>query len=90
MSDMPAAKPPAQGVGVEGFNAFAAKPETQAPVIDWSHVCGLPAFEMFMAERHPHGEPTTRALFDEYCQWHANKGCWPNETPLGELVEPSP
>ena len=26
------------------------------------------------------------ALFDEYCQWHADKGRWKNETPLGELI----
>lgn len=26
-----------------------------------------------------------QALFDDYCRWHAAKGCWPNETPLGEL-----
>lgn len=26
-------------------------------------------------------------LYAEYCQWHENKGYWPNETPLGELKE---
>lgn len=25
-------------------------------------------------------------LFDGYCQWHAAKGHWPNETPTGELI----
>ena len=28
-----------------------------------------------------------QALFDDYCDWHAAKGCWPNETPLGEIKE---
>src|SRR5690606_27815414 len=23
------------------------------------------------------------ALYDDYCQWHAAKGYWPNEDPLG-------
>lgn len=86
MSDMPAAKPPTQGVGVEGFNAFAAKPEAQAPAIDWSHVSGLPAFEMFLAETRREREPPSQSLFDDYCQWHQNKGYWPSEDPMGRLI----
>ena len=27
-----------------------------------------------------------QALFDEYAAWHAAKGYWPNETPLGEVT----
>ena len=27
------------------------------------------------------------ALYDDYCQWHADKGYWPSETPMGELIE---
>lgn len=26
-------------------------------------------------------------LFDAYCTWHAEKGRWPNETPMGELID---
>lgn len=26
-----------------------------------------------------------QALFDEYAAWHAAKGYWPNETPLGRI-----
>lgn len=25
------------------------------------------------------------ALYDDYCQWHADKGYWKNETPIGEV-----
>lgn len=27
------------------------------------------------------------ALFGEYAAWHAAKGYWPNETPLGQVKE---
>lgn len=30
-------------------------------------------------------EPET--LYREYSQWHLAKGYWPNETPMGELLE---
>lgn len=26
------------------------------------------------------------ALYDDYCQWHRDKGYWPNESPLGQLI----
>ena len=26
-------------------------------------------------------------LLDEYCRWHARKGYWPNETPLGAVAK---
>ena len=26
------------------------------------------------------------ALYDDYRQWHAEKGCWPDEDPLGNLA----
>ena len=28
-----------------------------------------------------------QALFDEYAAWHAAKGYWPHETPLGQVKE---
>ena len=28
-----------------------------------------------------------QALFDEYTAWHAAKGYWPNETPMGQVKE---
>ena len=29
-----------------------------------------------------------QSTFDEYAAWHATKGYWPNETPMGEVKEP--
>lgn len=29
-----------------------------------------------------------QALWSEYSAWHAAKGYWPNETPMGEVKEP--
>ena len=25
------------------------------------------------------------AFYQQYCDWHTQKGCWPKETPLGQL-----
>lgn len=80
----PAEKPATIRVGVEGFSAFAAKPDGQA--IDWPHLKGLPAFEMFLAETRREREPPSQSLFDDYCQWHQNKGYWPSEDPMGRLI----
>lgn len=27
------------------------------------------------------------ALYDDYCQWHAEKGYWSNEDPLGRIKQ---
>lgn len=29
----------------------------------------------------------SEALLAEYCAWHKAKGCWPRETPFGELID---
>lgn len=96
-------KPPTQGVGVQGFNAFAT-PADEPPPTNWNALVQLPAFGMFIAERPRfRGEvnPSTigdylksiehkrefDVLYTDYCKWHAEKGYWPNETPMGELIE---
>ena len=28
-----------------------------------------------------------QTLLDEYCRWHARKGYWPNESPLGAVAK---
>ena len=77
-------KPPTLRVGVSGFNAFEAKPAAQPERIDWLRLEGLPAFQMFLAETRQKAQRSAD-FYDQYCQWHANKGYWPNETPMGEL-----
>ncbi len=77
-------KPPPIRVGVSGFNAFEAKLAAQPERIDWLRLEGLPAFQMYLGETR---QAAQRSLdfYDQYCQWRANKGYWPNETPMGEL-----
>lgn len=74
-----------------------------APSVDWARVVSLPVFQMYAAERQRntsgldskrHAEEVVRDngagldLFAAYCSWHKAKGYWPNETPLGEAIEP--
>jgi hypothetical protein len=96
MSTDPAAqKPEPIRVGVSGFSAFDPAPVKEA-AIDWGRIIGLPPFQMFAAERlgmtstPPDGtliamvrEADRASLYAEYAQWHAKKGCWPKEDPLG-------
>lgn len=68
--------------------------------VDWRRVVALPPFQMFAAERmrntsgkdsQEHAFDYVRAqgggddVFQAYCQWHADKGYWKNETPIGEV-----
>ena len=91
-------KPPTIRVGVEGI-AAAPTPD-RAERIDWTRLIGLPPFQLYAAERG--GLPADnilarvgewvrtqeeRALYADYCRWHASKGCWPGETPMGEVME---
>ena len=99
MSKSEAVKPPPIRVQTQGIEA---KPVTMnVEAIDWKRLIGLPSFQMFAAERWPNDtgadseghaanvagangyEP---ALYETYCQWHKDKGYWPNETPMGELI----
>lgn len=98
----PAAKPSAQVAGVQGFEAFTAEPSLPDKRMDWPRIVALPAFQMFMVEIHKvcpdwatspqnyaetFSEGEMQAFYSEYCDWHKNKGYWPNETPCGKLIE---
>lgn len=91
-------KPPTICVGVEGIAPAPAPGRTER--IDWTRLIGLPPFQLYAAERG--GLPADhtlarvgewvrtqeeRALYADYCRWHASKGCWPGETPMGEVME---
>lgn len=93
-------KPPPIRVGVEGFVAFEAKPEAPQEAIDWGRLIGLPPFQMYAAERMRnlsdkdsmgHALDFVRAqggaadVLHDYETWHQAKGCWPSETPMGEI-----
>ena len=78
-------KPPPLRVGVSGFNAFEDKPAVQPQrIIFWIRLEGLPAFEMYLVETRQTVQRSAD-FYDAYCRWHAAKGYWPNETPMGEL-----
>ncbi|MDR0457840.1 MAG: hypothetical protein LBH10_02240 [Burkholderiaceae bacterium] len=93
-------KPPAQCVGVSGIASEPALDYTRAPV-NWAKLARLPPFQMYAAEQmHCAGADdslahaqafiaargVTTPLLAAYCAWHAAKGCWPGETPLGEAA----
>ncbi len=90
-------KPPTIRVGVIGFDGFSAK-----QAINWERLITLPPFQMFAAEKlndccskdaQQHAiafvqmNGAGQDLYEKYCEWHAAKGHWPNETPMGELKE---
>lgn len=84
-------KPKPIRIGVEGI---APKPIELTPErlrIDWASLFSLPAFQMFMAERHAGATvdsvPPTQGLYDEYCCWHSDRGYWPNEDPMGRIIK---
>ena len=92
------ANPPPIRVGVEGI-APAPTP-ARAERIDWTRLIGLPPFQMYAINRG--GIPADNimdrigdwvrshddtALYADYCEWHAMKGCWTNETPDGRLLD---
>lgn len=84
MSTETQGKPPPLRVGVSGFNAFEANPAAQPERIDWLRLEGLPAFQMYLDETRQAAQRSAD-FYDAYCRWHAAKGYWPNETPMGEL-----
>ncbi|MBE9589979.1 hypothetical protein IM753_03100 [Moraxella sp. K127] len=84
-------------IGVQGFNAFQAKPEP-VPVsrIDWQKISGLTYFEKYAKEHNVqdiihfindeierYGE---EMAYERYTNWFYNTGLWLNETPMGELI----
>lgn len=96
-----ATKPPTQVAGVQGIAAIPVVLTPEPPSrINWTVVFGLPPFQMFAVERagksptevmawmkdwaHGHDE---QELYDQYCKWHATKGYWKGEDPMGRLIK---
>ena len=94
-------KPPTQVAGVIGIAAAPVTMNEPPPAaVDWAHIVMLPPFQMYAAEKLrntsgkdslDHAADFVRAqgggqdVFDAYADWHATKGYWPNETPMGEV-----
>ena len=93
-------KPPTQIAGVVGIEPKPIELTPNRPRIDWAHLLELPPFQMFAIERAGKSaadmmawmpawareHESEQALFDDYCQWHAAKGYWPNEDPMGRII----
>lgn len=93
-------KPPTQIAGVVGIEPERiVMNEAPATTLPWAYIAGLPPFQMFAAEllrntsgndSEAHAQDFIRVkgagqdLFDDYAAWHAAKGYWPNETPMGQ------
>lgn len=97
----PANKPPTQTAGAIGIAAAPVTLNTGKPArIDWAKVFSLPCYQMFAIEHS--GRPAETVVkwakewsiqrgdeaevLAEYCAWHKAKGCWPNETPFGDII----
>ena len=94
-------KPPTQSVGVAGFKADLYANDEQ--FIDWQKLIHLPKFQMFVIEQsrmsvsnvmewitgyvQDRCYESSKPLFDQYVNWHNEKGYWKNETVFGDLIE---
>lgn len=96
----PGTKPPTQIASAEGIAPKPVTMNEQAR-LDWDRIVRLPPFQMFAAERMPNTSGAdseshaklfasaygaSAGLYDTYCQWHREKGYWPGETPMGEVM----
>lgn len=94
-------KPPTQIASVDGIPPKPVTMNEPAANIPWELLCNQPPFQMYAAERMPntkgsdsyaHAKAFVGAhdigldVYNDYCQWHKDKGYWPNETPMGELI----
>ena len=96
-------KPPSQVAGVGGIDAHGGMGATAPPAdyIDWNKLVGLPSFEMFVQEESGQAAGASasewvaarragmgdKPLYDLYAKWHKAKGYWPDETPMGALIQ---
>lgn len=91
--------PETQVVGAIGIQSRDIMPAPER--VNWSRLISLPAFQLFASERGgpapgaPLGEwlaiaardaGAAEKVLDDYRQWHAVKGQWPGETPMGDLL----
>ena len=91
-------KPPTQKVDVSGFKADLYGNKE----IRWNVLIQLPKFQMFIIERSKKSYETVMdwivdyiksqiqddesIFFDEYVNWHDQKGYWKNEDVYGRLI----
>ncbi len=97
-----AVKPPPIRISAEGIAPKPITMNEPPPKpADFARLVTLPPFQMFAAERmrntsgtdgEQHAKDYLRVkgfgqdVVDDYFHWHAAKGYWPGETPLGCLL----
>ncbi len=65
-------------IGLPPFQMFAV--ERSPSLVDKFEGSSLDSVHAWMTQYEPDD------LYQQYCDWHAAKGYWPNETPMGEVV----
>ena len=96
-------KPPTQTAGVGGINAHGGMGDMVLPAdyIDWNKLTSLPSFEMFVLEESGQAAGASanewvaarragmgdKSFYQLYARWHKAKGYWPDETPIGTLIQ---
>ena len=88
--------------GIDAHGSMGEAPiEPTEPSIDWQKLIGLPAFEMFVLEESGQAAGTSanewvaarragmgdKPFYQLYAKWHKAKGYWPDETPMGALIQ---
>lgn len=88
--------------GIDAHGGMGEAPiEPAKHGIDWRKLITLPAFEMFVFEESgQHAGASAdewvasrragmgdKPLYELYAKWHRAKGYWPDETPMGELIQ---
>ena len=88
--------------GIDAHGSMGGAPiEPASHTIDWNKIVGLPSFEMFVFEESgQHAGASAdewvanrragmgdKPLYELYAKWHKAKGYWPDETPMGELIQ---
>lgn len=87
--------------GIDGHGGMGEAPTElpTEPRIDWFRLVGLPAFEMFVSEqsgltygvtmdnwiKERRAALSDSVLYEQYEEWHEQKGLWLNETPTGRI-----
>lgn len=88
--------------GIDAHGAMGDAPSNPTvPPVNWQRLIRLPAFELFVSEQSGQSAGSSAdnwvrtrrhtlsdaVLYQQYSDWHKDKGFWPNESPDGLLME---
>lgn len=87
--------------GIDSHGAMGDAPSNPtAPPINWQRLTRLPAFELFVSEQSGQSAGSSAdnwvrtrrhtlsdaVLYQQYSEWHKEKGLWAGESPIGEVL----